>query len=817
MSKKFLTYSILLGLASSPAIACQISGEVRDQAGNLVTSGEVQIMGTQLRAPIKKDGSFSLQNLGQGQFELHVSSENFIHNTTIINVPENGIDDLVIKVKDASIEIFDVTASAFHASNLESSIPVGVLAGDDLNRRQASTLGDTLTNEVGVHSSAHGGVAGTPIIRGLSGPRVLIAQNGLDASDASRVGPDHQVATDSTSAQQIEVLRGPATLFYGSGAIGGVINVVDNRIPKYAETTGELSFSRNSNNAEEAVSGNLIKDINDFVFSAQGYYRDAQTYSVPGAAILEEHDDHDDEDEHDEHENESTVENTQYRSSGFSLGSSYLFDNGHIGFAVERQDSLYGVPGHGGHEEHEGEEEGEEEAVVLDMKQTRYQTQASYQPGSDTFSAINFAGAYTDYEHVEIENGAPGTSFQNQTTEMRVEALHRHWYDWRGGFSVHYKQSDFKAVGEEAFTPPSDTQTLGLGWIEEKHFGDYLLQMGARIERVKISAAELFSSDIELVSLEDDHLEEDHHEDEDHNHEHADLESIDVSFTPLSLSLGVVWDVTDGYNMSLSYARAERAPSAAELFSLGPHLGSGNYEIGAFYNIDEEGHIVQNQADLDVEASNNLDFSVRKFDGDIGFIFNLFYNHVDNYYYDANTAFIADFEHDHEEEADLEEEHVEEEGHEDGLPVLLFRNQDAKLYGAELQVNWQATDNLKLTTQADMVRARLDDESSSELPRTPPARLSIGAEYQTQDWYADVSVMHVFEQDKTAPLEASTDGYTMVDVNFSYYLPVQDYEFELFIKGRNLTDEFARVHTSYLRDQAPLPGRSVLLGARARF
>lgn len=855
---KRTTLSTLLIFTPSLLLANTISGKVTDQLGQLVTSGEVQIMGTNKRVPINQDGSFKFENVRLGKAELHVASPSFIHSSTAVQVTDEGVSDLAIKVTSSSIEVFDITASAFHASNIESAAPVTVLSGERLNRKQAATLGDTLRGEVGVHSSSHGGVASSPIIRGLDGPRVLITQNGLDASDASRVGPDHMVATETSSAQQVEVLRGPATLFYGSGAIGGVVNIVDQRIPDNTNSEGELSLTRNSNNAEEAISGFVKGGVGDFAFNFQGFHRDADDYRIPGFAESEyahddEHEEGHDEEHEEEHSHEGVegiVESSQYRTQGFTLGSSYVFDQGHVGFSVEHLSSLYGIPGHAHgeeghsdeeHEEHSGdlghadEHSEEEEQVIADLNQNRYQMSGAFQLSTDVISAINVGLAYTDYRHVEIENGVPGTRFTNDTFETRIEVLHQPIAGWRGGISLHTKLSDFSAIGDEAYTPPSNTRSFGLGLIEEKHFGNVLVQLGGRIERVEIDVPRLFEAELEVHEHDADmHMDEEEHghehDEHEHEHEHNELDSLAVEFNPISLSAGAVWDFAEGYNIGLSYVRAQRAPSSAELFSFGPHIGTQTYEIGALYQLDGD-YFEVGDTNFELETSNNLDLSLRKFAGDIGFVVNVFYNQVDDYYYSAETGLFAEFSHEHDEEHSDHDEHndshadetdhmhdEDHEGHSDELPVFTFVNSDATLYGAEFQVNWQVSESFKLITQGDIIRTRVDSATGKQnLPRTPPARLTFGAEYNLQNWFIDAQVMHVFEQTDIAEFETKTDAYTIIDANVSYFTSIQGYDVEIFARGRNLADEEARVHTSFLKDLAPLPGRSVMLGVRANF
>jgi iron complex outermembrane receptor protein len=540
------------------------------------------------------------------------------------------------------------------------------------------------------------------------------------------------------------------------------------------------------------------------------------------------------------------VKSSQYRSKGFTLGGSYLFDQGHVGMSVQHLSSLYGIPGHAHEDEHAEQPHSDSnpeemhsddagELVMADLQQNRYQMAGKFQLSTDAISAINFGLSYTDYAHVEIENGVPGTRFTNDSFETRIEVLHQAVAGWRGGISLHTKLSDFSAVGEEAFTPASDTRSFGLGIIEEKHLGDVLVQLGGRIERVEIEVPRILAADL-VLHADDDLLDEHtdaHGESDSHQandiHNEQNIDSLSVDFTPYSLSAGAVWDFADGYNIGLSIVHAQRAPSSAELFSFGPHIGTQTYEIGALYEL-HEGKFEIGDGEFALETSNNIDLSLRKFAGNIGFVLNVFYNQVDDYYYGADTGLLAEFSHAEEDahsdghEDEFGEEQMDEHGienseeHADELPVFAFVNADATLYGAEFEINWKATEGLKLFTQGDIIKSEVDTENGQQkLPRTPPARITVGAEFNHQNWFIDAQVMRVFNQSDVAEFESTTEGYTMVDTNVSYFTSIQGYDIELFAKGRNLTNEEARVHTSYLKDLAPLPGRSVMLGVRANF
>lgn len=788
MKKTLLCLAITA--ASHSAIA-QVQGVVRDEQGQPIANASLDVVGANLQIRTNSQGEFSLPQQTGGEVELHVKAPAFMHKTFHLTQSDKPVD---LVLSSTAMEVVNVVGLPWHASNMESAQPVTVLAGDTLRDRQASTLGETLKNEVGIHSNYYGPVASSPIIRGLEGPRVLITQNGLDAGDASRVGPDHAVATEASTARQIEILRGPATLFYGSGAIGGVVNIVDDRVPQGLDTYGEWRLEQDSVANDKLVSASGNTGIGSLGLHLDGFWRDAEDYKIPGAAEVETHEEHEEE-EHAEHD-EDRLANSATEAKGFNLGTSYILDDGYVGVSYGHLERQYGIPGHG--------HEGEEVDVYADLKQDRVQFLSELSLDHHWFSALNTRFGFTDYEHSEIENGEIGTTFNNESQEARLDMFHHPIADWRGALSFHFKHADFSAIGEEAFTPPSDTNTLAIALMEERHFGDVLVQLGARIEEVKISADNM------RVDLNEHH----HEDEEDHHEEDLTVLSIDDDFTPFSASAGMVWEFTRGYNLAASYTHAERSPSAAELFSFGPHLGSGLYEVGALLQVveDEPGefHFALRENDIEVETSNNIDLSLRKFEGDFGFILNAFYNSIDNYYYLADTGMTRESA--HEEEHEEEHEAGDEHDHSSELPVFIYQARDANLYGFESEFIWQLTAPFKLSLTSDYIRAKLDE--GGDLPRIPPLRVGVRGEYEIGNWRAEVSSQHYFEQDQTATYETSTDGYTLVDAQVSYLL---NNDLKIYLKGHNLTDEYARVHASFLKDKAPLPARSFAVGISGNF
>ena len=782
-------------LASPSALAQTLSGTVTNAAGKPLANATVEIEALKRVTSTNELGEFTFSNVKEGDYTLHIFASGFAHLHEHAQVQSDNAEGANFVLARSAIEVIDVHATPMHLSVMESATPVSVLSGETLRRQQAATLGDTLEKLPGVQSNFHGNVASTPIIRGLSGPRVLITQNGLDVSDVSRVGPDHAVASEASTAKQIEVLRGPATLFFGSGAIGGVVNVVDQRVPTSTETRGEFVLETQTVNDQKLGTFNVTTGVDNIAFYADGFYRDSNDYETPVAPDIDDPD------------GAHVVENSNEESSGFTLGTSYLFDQGYVGVAVERFEREYGVPGHS---------HGGDTSVFADLEQTKYQLLGEYNFTNDFLQSVHFRAGYTDYEHAEVEGGLVGTTFSNETEELRVDLLHKPMAGWRGGISLHYKGSDVFAQGEEAFTPPSEMEMFAVALMEERHFGDFLVQLGARAESVTLDASSVLLPELDAHEHDDEHDHDEHAHDE-HEHEGSEFVrqfAVDQEFTPISLSAGVVYTINESYNVGVSLSRSERAPSASELLSFGPHIGTRTYEIGALFDLSEEGEFVLSQTAIDLETANNIDLTFRKTQGDVGFVFNAFYNQVDNYYFQEETGLFAEsgHDHDHGEEGHGEEGHDE---HSDELPVYLFGSADAILHGFELQVAWQTTDNLKLDFFADYVKARLKDGGA--LPRTSPMRVGSHVAYTLDNIRADLDITYFAKQDDISTFETETDGYTLVDASITYDIPLGDIDLSVYLSGENLTDEEARVHTSFLKDIAPRPGRNFAFGVRGYF
>ncbi|ASM49880.1 iron complex outermembrane recepter protein [Pseudoalteromonas espejiana DSM 9414] len=782
-------------LCSQSALAATVTGKITDDKNQPIQNAAVHIHGKDQGVKTNAQGEFSINVDSQSQ--LHISKDNFVDSRISVNENSNNV---TVSLAPTSVETVVVYASALHKNSLEMISPVSVLSGDELKNKSKPTLGETLKGLPGVNASYFGPVSSSPIIRGLDGPRVKITQNGLDASDASRIGPDHATSSDSLAAEQIEVLRGPSTLLYGSGAIGGVVNVVDNRIPtsNIDDLTGAAEYSHDTVSNSNTVAAKLEAGNEGFNFHFDGTKRSGDDYETPTFTIADDDGDV---------ETENSVENTFIDSETFNFGTSYVGDNLTLGLSYGSIDTDYGIPGHEHSHEHEHEDETEEEhdehedeeaeeSVYAKLEQDRWQGLISYAVDNSWIENINLRVGYTDYSHSEIEDGEVGTTFENETTEARLNVEHK-IAQWHGMIGYHYSESDYDAIGEEAFTPASVTTTHALYLLEEREFGDVTIELGARIEDYEITST--------ITEAEHEHS---HDEEEEEDHDEGEEESIaySKSFTNVSASAGAIWQYTPGQSVALSLSHSERAPLSAELLSNGLHIATGTYELGLGYHIeDNEAHF--EPEDIKQEKSTNLDLSFRRFSGDFGYTVNFFYNDIKNFYYQENTGLVYD-----------EEDGLESAigAHDDAVAVYQFASKDAELYGIEFDVHYQIDPSAMIKVFGDSTRAKLKDDEGN-LPRIPANKLGSELQYNLGDLQLTLTGTHYFEQDDISAFETKTDGYTIVDAQANYQLSLGAIDTQLYLNVDNITDELGFVHSSFIKDKAPLPGRNFRFGIRGYF
>jgi iron complex outermembrane receptor protein len=768
-----------------------VTGLVVDSQGQPVANAKVHVHGRQQFVFTNAAGEFTIQSPLDA--ELHIAAKGF--GDQFVKADQT---QLKIALTAGGIERIAVSASGLHHYDLDMAHPVSVLAGEALSLKTEPTIGETLKSLPGVHSNYYGPVAASPVIRGLDGPRVKLLNNGLDTGDVSRVGPDHAITADAITTEQIEVLRGPATLLYGSGAIGGVVNVVNNRIPRRLRTPQTIVENR-FNTVSDETSLALTHDgsADQLAWHFDGFDRQSNDHDVPTFT-------------NDEGETASKLANSWLDNQSLNGGLSWIGSKGLFGISVGHIDSEYGIPGHEAHAkhadeaEHDDHEEHAEEGVYAAVQQDRASIGGEIYTPLTGIETLSFTGAYTDYQHVEMEGDIAGTTFKNRSYENRLSAEHIEIAGWHGLLGIHQQHNDYAAFGEEAFTPPSISDSYALFLLEEKTFGEVTAQLGARIERTKHRA--------DAIELAHDH-EEDH--EEDHDEEHEDHGGDYAKFTAASASAGLIWNFVPGYQWSASISRSERAPSAAEIYANGAHIATSSYELGLAYQLDDDGEILLNTDRMARETANNIDIGFRKIDGDLTFSYNFFYNQIDNYLYQANTGLTMEYlaGHDHDDHGD---EDAHDHGHAHGdFDIYQYQQRDVRMYGLEFALAYQLDAAQQVSVFADSVRASL--KNGGDLPRIPPIKAGVEYQYQAQQWSANVGATHYARQNKVSEFESATESYTSVDASLSYYFDLSAIDMTAFIKGSNLTDKLSYVHSSFIKEDAPLPGRALTLGITARF
>ncbi|MHB1375338.1 MAG: TonB-dependent receptor domain-containing protein [Thauera sp.] len=662
-----------------------------------------------------------------------------------------------VSADDTSLAPVTVSASALALGSDQMSTPVSVLAGDELVRRRAATLGETLAGEPGIAASHFGAGASRPIIRGMDGPRVKLLSDGSEIMDASTISPDHAVAIEPMLSEQIEVLRGPSALAYGGGAIGGVVNVLDKRVPTAVPERGvEGSVELRADSVANGVAGafEVTAGSGNLAFHAEGLKRDARDYRVGSGW------DH------------SRVDGSYNQTETGSLGVSLVGARGYLGLAFTRQQNEYGLPGHsdeyeachphgnhlhcghhGEEDEHEHEHEHDEHAgtpyVKLDSE--RWDLRGELLEPFAGFTRARLRASYTDYGHDEIEQDegidSVGTRFRSKASDARVELEHAPLGGWRGVLGLQTGRRDFRADGDEAYVPPTVTTRHAAFLIEEYTLADWRFEAGLRHEW----------QDIEVDSTQRDR-----------------------SHRGNSVSLGAVWNFAPQYSLGMTLSRTQRLPTAEELYAKGLHMATSTWERG--------------NPDLKAETANNVDLTLRKLTGPTTFSVSVFHNRIDDYIH-ARTL----------------------DAHED-FQLIEYDQRDAVFTGIEGAIRQQLDATFGLTLFGDYVRARLEaGDGDRDLPRIPAHRVGLRLDAKWNAWRAEAEVYRVGRQRDVAEFELETPGYNMVNVGVSYSGRYNGMPWQVYLKGNNLGDQLAYAHTSFIKNAAPLAGRNLSLGVRVSF
>lgn len=653
------------------------------------------------------------------------------------------------------LDSFVVSAGPDPKTSFDLAQGTAVLAGDELRRQVQATLGETLSATPGVNSTYYGPGASRPLIRGLGGDRIRVLDNGVGSLDASNVSPDHNTAIEPLFASRIEVLRGPSTLLYGSSAVGGAVNVIDNVIPDSAPDgslhgTAELRGGGASHERAAVVSAGGGAD--SFAIHVNALKQKTGDLDIPGVARIDA----------DAPANQpvGTLPNTASDTWSVAGGAAGFWSAGHAGLALSRYETVYGVPT-------------DEPDVSIHMRQTRLDLAGEITQPFAVFRGAKARFGVGDYMHSEVSGPATvNTTFRNRAWEGRLELPHIAIGDLTGTVGVQTSRSDFSAVGEEVVTPPSVTQSGALFALEELKLGEpATLQFGARYEHQSIALGEVDPA-LPLVPG------------------YAARSGEKKTSRGPSASLGLVWHPHKDWSVATSLAYSERLPTAQELFSNGPHGGTGAYEVGS--------------TGLGNEKSTGIDVSLRRRSGFVTGALSFFLNRFSNYVFEQALPSAA----------------IPAANNPDGLTPFQFVAGDARFYGGEAELAFHLLDensrHVHLELFGDSVRAEQTGDHTP-LPRIPPLRYGARLTYDDGTWTAGLEARHAAAQNRFTADETPTPGYTLVNANLTYLIPAGRVSYELFVRANNLGNATAREHSSFLKDFSPLPGRGISAGVRASF
>lgn len=681
-------------------------------------------------------------------------------------VPAPAADDDVHAPVSAQI----VVTAPFQRDRLDILSGVSVLQGQELAQVVRPTIGETLSRTPGVSATSFGPNASRPVLRGLQGERVRILTDGIGAFDVSNTSADHAVVIDPLLAERIEVLRGPATLLYGSSAIGGVVNVIDRRIPRAIPDEPvhvNVNATYGSAADERSIGGTVDVPLSDkFVVHADGSYLKTGNLRIGGNVLApsaraialanagSETDEQIDEgiDFAESAGLKGRLPNSAAETWTAGVGGALITSGGSLGVSYSHYDSLYGVPIR--YALRPGDEQ---EAPRLDVAQDRVDLRAEVDAGGGLLKSIRARAGFASYRHFELEpDGGIGTAFYNKGLEGRLELVQADRGAWKGATGMQFFSRDFNVIGDEAFLPKSATTQFGLFTLQQLDLGKVKLEGGARYEHTVATAR---PGDDQPQFFEGSRR-----------------------FDTFSGSAGASLALADGWRLGVNLARTVRAPSAEELFANGPHAGTQAFEVG--------------NPDFKTERAWGAEAVLRGSGPGYSFEASAYHNWFNNFIYETQTGAV-----------------------EDGLPVFQFNQAKARYYGFELQgsATLASFGNMDVVADgvADYVHAQIVGDGPA--PRIPPLRLLGGLGVKGAKVDVRGEVEWTAAQKRLAAFETPTDGFTLVNAEINFRPWGTERPLSFGLSANNIFAVDARRHASVLKDFAPLAGRDIRVTARASF
>lgn len=672
---------------------------------------------------------------------------------------------------NATLPSVVVTGNPLGSDLFNLASPTTALGGSDMFLLRSTTLGEMLNGLPGVTSTYFGPNASRPVIRGLDTDRIRILNNGIGILDASSLSNDHAVPVDPLVMERAEVVRGPAALLYGGSAVGGVVNVIDNRIPQEPVSGVSGRVEGRFGGAESEKAGGAVLEIGNgrFALHADVYNRDTDDLKIKGpnvSARLQARDPT-------LTVVQGTLPNSASRSSGGAVGGSVTWDKGYIGLSYSAFGSKYGTVA--------------EPEVTIDMESKRWDLGGELRDLNSIITGVKFKFGNTDYRHTELDAGVPATEFLNRGYEARIEALHGNLGPLRGAIGVQFNNFDFSALGAEAFVPTTQTDSKAVFLYEELPIGKLKLTFGARHERTEVGSGGGGPTPFGGAGPRFD-------------------PALSRVFNGTSGAVGGVYSFVPGIALAVNGAMTERAPTYYELFANGPHAATGSYELG--------------DTALRKEKSRSLDLALRLRSGPHSGSIGVFRSRFNNFIGVFNTGNTRGADGELNPPETLVPGESDNTG-EEVLPELAYRAVPARFRGYEAEGKFRVLDRgstLDLLVKFDYVHA-VDRSTGLSLPRIAPRRFGLGLDYRWNRLGARVDATWVSDQNRVSANELPTDGYTMLNAALTYRmkLPAPQGDLVLFLRGVNLLNEEARNHVSVLKDIAPLGRRSAQIGLQARF
>lgn len=738
-----------------------------------------------------------------------------------------------------SIEEITVTSSYVTHSDDQANDPIHILTEEELETNSTQSLGEAIDSLLGVSSADYGAAVGQPIIRGMSGTRVKVLNNGLVVRDMSGIGIDHLNEVDLNAVRQIEVIRGPSSLMYSNGAIGGIVNIVDDTISREDFADRDLRIGLEAQNANDGEIFELSYKENLGGLNLSYAFKDSslENYDIPKGAVIhsEEHEEGHEEDHDEDHDEDmGFLENSDFESRSHRLGLSTTGDWGYFGASYLNTESVYGIPYHGeGHEDHndhdddhDGEEdhdgdhdEHEGERIFSTTDSDVFNIEGSYVLDNDSLNSMRYYYRNSDYslteQHAE-EEGHEGeehdedhdghgheegpTVFSNESDEFGLildfgdESLSQK-------LVLQSMNEDISIIGAKAFMNPVNSTEKTIGYYVGTSLMNLDLHLGIRHDRVNRKGMAAHHE-------EEEHHDEDDHDEEDHDDEHHDeheMEAYDIDRNETSVALSIDRELNDNMMMSLGLASVKRAPSSVELFMNGAHLATGRFEVG--------------DVTLESETSNNIDLTFDYKNNGFFATATIFRNDVDDYIYLRDET---EEEHEMHEEDDHDEDHDDHDGHDDhgGLILSNYMQKDAEFNGYEFELGRSVNLNggsMSFSYGMDYVNAKFKDGAS--VPRINPRRHIFSMSYAKDRTNASLTLRNVKSQTKLTLNETPSESYNMLDLKLSQRIDMLNGDGEMLVTlfAKNLLDEVARNHSSFVKDQVPLPGRNIGLRFNMKF